>query len=171
MNLKSNKKNVKTCFTIRTLAASGIVIALYVIVMYLTQSFSFGQYQMRLATSLYALAAIHPFLILPLGLSNFLSNILFGGLGPLDMLGGFAVGILTSAACYYLRKIRLWLVGLPILIIPTLLVPIWLSYLLGISYTALLVSVGIGQSMPAVLAVLLVRYLEKPLTTFQEGRK
>lgn len=144
--------------------------AAYIIIMYLMQGVAFGQYQMRLATSLYALAAIQPFLILPLGLSNLLSNALFGGLGPLDIFGGFAVGILTAGACLFMRKINIWLTGLPILVIPTVLVPLWLSYLLGIPYTALVISVGVGQIVPAVLAVFLVRYLEKPLQKLQEGK-
>lgn len=171
MNQTRYKKCRNTFFTTRALTASGIVIAIYIIVMYLTRSFSFGQYQMRIATSLYALASIYPFLILPLGFSNFLSNIMFGGLGPLDSLGGFAVGVLTSVSCFYLRKINLWLVALPIIIIPTLLVPIWLAYLLCAPYLVLVISVGIGQTVPAVLAVFLVRYLEKPLSKLQEGRK
>jgi uncharacterized membrane protein len=171
MNQTQNNLNRRSTITPRALAASGLVIAAYIVVMYLMQGVSFGQYQMRLATSLYALAAVHPFLILPLGLSNLLSNALFGGLGPLDILGGFAAGILTSAACWRLRKINIWLVGLPVLVIPTLLVPIWLSYLLRVPYAALAVSVGIGQTAPAVLAVFLVRYLEKPLLKLQEGKK
>ncbi|MEA4831234.1 MAG: QueT transporter family protein [Oscillospiraceae bacterium] len=169
MNLKQNEKKPNLIFTVRMLVASGLVIAAYIAVMYLTQSFSFGQYQMRIATGLYALAAIHPFLVLPLGLANLLSNALFGGLGFLDMIGGFAAGVLTSLGCLYLRKISVWLVGIPVLIIPTLLVPIWLSVLLTIPYMALVISVGIGQIAPAILAVFLVRYLEKPLKKLQDG--
>lgn len=145
----------------RKLAVSGIVIALYVVLMFFNQSFAFGQYQIRFATSLYALAALQPFLILPLGLANALSNILLGGLGPLDLLGGFAVGILTSAGCYYAGKIHGMLVSVPILLIPTLMVPLWLSYLLGIPYGVLAMSLGIGQILPAILGVLIVKHLGK----------
>ncbi len=147
--------------SIQKITISGLVIALYVIVMFLTQSFAFGQYQVRIATSIYGLAAIYPFLIVPLGIANFLSNTLMGGLGILDMVGGLFVGLLTAYFCYALRKVNVYLVGLPILIIPTLCVPIWLSYLLNIPYIALVISVGIGQIIPAVVAVLLIKYLEK----------
>jgi uncharacterized membrane protein len=164
-------QKTKPAVPTRAIAASGIVMAAYITVMYLTQSFSFGQYQMRLATSLYALAAIHPFLILPLGLANGLSNALFGGLGPFDIAGGAAAGLLTAAACRYLRKISPWLVGLPVLVIPTLLAPVWLSVLLQVPYAALLISVGIGQTVPAVLAIFLVKCLEKPLLKLQEGKR
>ena len=122
---------------IRRLTCSGMVIAVYIVAMYLTQNISFGQYQMRIATSLYALAAIHPYLILPLGIANFLSNAIFGGIGPLDMIGGFIAGVLTACGCYLLRKINICLVSLPILFIPSLLVSIWLSYLLNVPYFAL----------------------------------
>ena len=143
---------------------SAVVIALYIVIMFATQSFAFGQYQIRIATSIYSLAAIYPFLIVPLGLANFLSNTLMGGLGLPDMIGGFIVGILTAGGCYMLRKVNLYLVALPVLILPTLLVPVWLSYILQIPYLALVISVGAGQVLPAIVGVLLVKYLEKPLT-------
>ena len=82
----------------RKLTISAAVLAVYVIVMLLTQSLAFGQYQVRVATSLYALAAIHPFLIVPLGFANLLSNTIMGGLGPIDMVGGLVVGLLTAAS-------------------------------------------------------------------------
>lgn len=160
------KQAIKNGIQVNTkkLTISAVVMAVYVVIMLLTQSVAFGQYQVRVATSLYALAAIHPFLIIPLGIVNQLSNTLMGGLGPLDMVGGLIVGLLTAASCYYLRRFHIVLVGLPILILPTLLVPIWLSYILGIPYGLLVVSVGVGQILPAILGVFLVKYLEKPLS-------
>lgn len=74
---------------VQKLTFSAMVIALYVTVMYFTQSFSFGAYQIRIATALYALSYLFPFLVLPFGLANFIANMLFGGLGILDMFGGF----------------------------------------------------------------------------------
>ena len=161
MNKEENKN---TLFSTRKLTFSGIVIALYVVLMFLTQNFAFGQYQIRIATSLYALAAIQPFLIIPLGLANFLSNTIMGGLGPLDMFGGLIAGIVTSTGCYYVRKINKYLVAVPIIILPTLLVPIWLSYLLKIPYLVLVLSLGIGQIIPGIVGVFLAMYLEKPLS-------
>jgi hypothetical protein len=46
-----------------------------------TQSFAFGQYQIRISTALYGLSAIFPFLIVPFGLANMFSNLVMGGLG------------------------------------------------------------------------------------------
>lgn len=156
-----NNKSQNTFFTkmskVRKLTYSGIVIALYVAVMFLTQGFAFGQYQIRIATGLYALAAIHPFLIIPLGIANLLSNTLMGGLGPLDMFGGLVAGILTSLGCYYLKKINIILVAVPIIFIPSLLVPVWLSYILHLPYSVLVVSIGIGQIIPGILGVFIAK--------------
>jgi uncharacterized membrane protein len=154
--------NEQTLSNVKKLAISGVVIALYVVVMFFTQGFAFGQYQVRIATSIYAMAAIYPFLIVPLGIANLLSNVLMGGLGLLDMVGGFVVGIVTAYSCYQLRKINDKLVGIPILLFPTLLVPIWLSYILGVPYAVLVLSIGVGQILPSIVAVFIVKYLEKP---------
>ncbi|MEN1760344.1 QueT transporter family protein [Anoxynatronum sibiricum] len=148
----------------RSLTFSAIVIALYVVIMFFTQSFAFGQYQVRIATSLYALAAINPVLIIPLGAANFLSNTILGGLGPMDMIGGFMVGIFTAAGCRYARKVHLLLVALPIMAIPTLMVPLWLSPLINVPYGILAVSIGVGQVIPGMVGVLMVKYLEGPLS-------
>lgn len=153
---------------VRRLSYSGVVIALFVAVMFLSQSFAFGQYQIRIATSLYALAAIHPFLIIPLGLANFLSNTLMGGLGPLDMFGGLIAGILTSLVCYYLKKINVVLVAVPIIVIPSLLVPIWLSYILRVPYLMLVMSISVGQIIPGIVGVLIAKYIEKLPIKYKE---
>lgn len=55
----------------KRLALSGLVIALYIAILYMTQGFSFLQFQVRVANSLYGLAYIHPFLVIPLGLAVF----------------------------------------------------------------------------------------------------
>lgn len=149
----------------KKLAVSGIVIALYVVIMVVTQSFAFGPIQVRIATTLYALAYIYPFLVLPLGLSNVLSNMLLGGLGIPDIVGGGLVGIITSLLVYSIRryKINSMLIVLPIIFIPGLIVPIWLSQLLNIPYRPLAISLCLGQVIPAVLGATLVKPLKDKL--------
>ncbi|WP_333860365.1 QueT transporter family protein [Clostridium sp.] len=156
-------KNKKSLSKINKIAISGVVIAIYVVVMYFTQSFAFMQFQIRVATSLYGLSAIFPFLILPMGISNLISNTLMGGLGLPDMLGGAIVGIITSFLVYLISKYKLndWLIVLPIIVIPGFGVPIWLSYLLHIKYMVLVCSLVVGQIIPAILAVFLVKQLRK----------
>ena len=161
MELKVSEK--VTVSAVKKLSISGIVMALYVTIMFITQGFVFGQFQIRIATSLYALSAIYPFLILPLGLSNLLSNTIMGGLGLLDMVGGFAAGIVTSTAIYFIKKLELndWFIALPIIFGPGLLVPIWLSYLLKLPYWVLAFSLIIGQIVPGIAGVILVKAMRK----------
>lgn len=154
---------MQTTFSIRKLTISAMVMAMYIALMGLTQSFSFGAYQIRLATALYALAFLFPFLILPLGLSNMISNFFFGGLGFFDMFGGFLVGICTATVVYLLAKYHrspIWII-LPITFIPGLGVATWLSYLLHIPYAAMATSLCIGQFVPGVVGAVLIMVLQK----------
>ncbi len=146
----------------KKLTISAIVIALYVVIMAITQSFSFGAIQIRLATSLYALAYIFPFLVLPLGLSNLLSNMLLGGLSIFDILGGGFVGIFTALLVYCVRKYKLNITFtiLPIILIPGLIVPIWLSMILNVPYSTLAISLCLGQVIPAILGSFLIKTLK-----------
>ena len=86
------------------LTIAGICIALYIAVMMCTQTFAFGQYQVRIATAMYGLSAIFPFLIVPFGIANVISNTIMGGLGPLDVIGGGIVGIVTTSVIVLAKK-------------------------------------------------------------------
>ena len=125
----------QTFTNVRKLTTSGIVIALYVVILFMTQSFSFGAYQIRIVTSLYALSYLFPFLVIPLGLANFIANML-GGFGIIDMVGGFIVGIVTSGI-------------------------VMLSPMVHMPYGALAISLCIGQTVPAVCGVALSKALEQ----------
>ena len=150
---------------VQKLTVSAMVMALYVVVLYFTQSFSFGAYQIRIATALYALAYLFPFLVLPLGFANFIANFLFGGLGLLDWFGGCFVGIIVTAIIVLIRRKgwSRWLTILPIILVPGLGVPSYLSYLLHVPYSVLATSLCIGQSVPAVCGVVLVNVLQRAL--------
>ena len=90
--------------TTKRMTIASMVIAVYIVVLYVTQGISFGAYQIRIATALYALAYWYPFLVVPLGIANLIANFLFGGLGPLDMLGGCAVGMITTWLIVQIRQ-------------------------------------------------------------------
>ena len=164
------KQNLSTT---QKLTLSALVMALYVAIMFFTQSFAFGQYQIRIATSIYALAAIYPFLILPLALANLLSNLVMGGLGPLDMIGGFCVGILTTSLIVMVKKYNLpnILIAVIITLIPGLGVPVWLSYLLHIPYKILAFSLVIGQVIPGIVGGVLATAMEKRLFGVTEWKE
>ena len=155
--------DMKNLNNTQKLAFSGVVIALYIVVMYLTQSFAFGQYQVRIATAIYAVAYLFPFLVVPLGLSNLLSNMVMGGLGFFDIVGGGLVGLLTAGCCALLGKKKLtpWLVIVPITLIPALGVSLWLSGILGVPYWALAGSLLVGQFIAGIAGALLVQALKR----------
>ena len=142
---------------VRKLAFSGMTIAVYVVLMYLTQSISFGTYQIRIATALYALSWPFPFL------ANMLSNLLFGGMGILDIAGGFLIGIMTTLTINLIKRSRLprAFIALPILLIPGLGAPIWISRILGVPYGPLALSVTIGQAVPALCGPALAALAER----------
>lgn len=154
---------MRQLFNSRKLALSGVSIALYVIVMAYTQSFAFGQYQIRIATALYGLSAIFPFLIIPFGIANAVSNLLLGGLGLLDILGGGLVGLLTTVLIVRGRRLGLgsWIIGFAVTFVPGLGVPLWLSYLLDIPYWVLASSLLVGQFICGICSVALVSALER----------
>lgn len=155
----------KTLTVSRKVAISGVMAAAYIGIMLATQGFAFGQFQIRIATSLYALSALYPFLVVPLAISNMLSNLLMGGLGLADVAGGGFVGLVAGGLVFGIRHYRLpdWLIALPIIFVPGLLVPVWLSYLIGVPYEVLAMSLVIGQVIPGIAGVVLVKQLRNKL--------
>lgn len=143
--MNTSPKNIKK------IAYSSIVMALYIVVMFVTQSFAFGQFQIRIATGIYALAFHCPFLVLPLALANMLSNFFMGGLGIIDIVGGFVIGLITSGTIALLGRtsVPAWAAVLPIAVFPAFIVPIWLSVLLNIPYIILCFSLVVGQIISA----------------------
>ncbi|PWM78585.1 MAG: QueT transporter family protein [Phascolarctobacterium sp.] len=142
---------------------AGMCIALYIAIMLCTQSFAFGQYQVRIATAMYSLSAIFPFLILPFGLANIISNTIMGGLGPLDMIGGGIVGVVTTylIAALKRRGCGNWCILMAITLVPGLGVPVWLSVLLDIPYLVLVSTLLVGQFVCGIAGMALVTALEK----------
>ncbi len=149
---------------------SAVVMALYVVLLYATQGISFGPYQIRIATALYALAFLYPFLVVPMGAANFAANFLFGGLGILDMAGGCFVGIATTWLIVQVRQRRWnpWLAALPIWWVPALCVSGWLSYLFQLPYSMLVASLAVGQFVPALCGVFLIQALSKSYVVTKE---
>ena len=162
-NKEVTKMDMKNLSKTQKLAISGIVIALYIVVMYLTQSFAFGQYQVRIATAIYGIAYLFPFLVVPLGLSNLLANMVMGGLGVFDIVGGGLVGLATAGCCALLgkKKITPWAVVAPITLIPALGVSLWLSGILGVPYWTLAASLLVGQAIAGIAGAVLVNALKK----------
>lgn len=154
---------MKEQFSTQKIAIAGLCIALYIVVMVCTQSFAFGQYQIRIATALYSLSAVFPFLILPFGIANVVSNTVMGGLGILDIVGGFIVGVVTTSIIAYGKSKGCgnWIIWLAITLVPGLGVPMWLSVLLDLPYWLLASSILVGQCISGFAGVMLVTALER----------
>lgn len=146
----------------KKLTVSAIYIATFIVVMAVTAPFSFGAIQIRIANALYAVPYLFPFLVIPAGLAVFLSNILYGGMGVFDMIGGFAVGVVTTGLVVLIKKLELprFLIMIPIVLVPALGVPMWLSPIVGVPYGALAISIGLGQIIPAIAGYILVNALK-----------
>ena len=157
------KTDMKDLTNTQKLTFSGAVMAVYIVVMYFTQSFAFGQYQVRIATAIYGIAYLFPFLVVPLGLSNLLANMVMGGLGFFDIVGGGTVGLLTAGCCARLgkRRVTTWSVIGPIALIPALGVSLWLSKVIGVPYWVLAGSLLVGQTIAGTVGALLVNALEQ----------
>ena len=88
---------------------------------------------------------------------------LFGGFGVADMLGGFLVGV-TTAACIVMIRRKNWnrmLIAAPIVFVPGLGVATYLSYILAIPYPLMALNLCVGQLIPSVAGVALVKLLER----------
>ena len=90
---------------------------------------------------------------------------LFGGFGIVDMAGGCIVGM-TAAACIVLIRRKNWnhvLIAVPIILVPGLGVATYLSYFLSMPYPLMAVNLCIGQLIPSIVGVILVKALEKAI--------
>ncbi len=156
------------------LTIAALCMALYLVVMICTQSFAFGQYQVRIATALYGLSAVFPFLVIPFVLANVIANTLMGGLGPLDMLGGGLVAFMTCLTIVCVKRCHLgnWAIMLAITLIPGLGVPVWLSLLLELPYWLLVSTILVGQLISGIVGMVLVTALERcELFNFASAKK
>lgn len=128
--------------TVRMLTKNAAVAAAYVTIALMLPATALANY--RLATGLYVLAAWSPGLIPGLALGNALAGF---PQGPVDVLMGGLVGIITAWACSKLGK----LAPLAVLAIPTLLVPLWLGWMFGAPYGLTALVLLKGQAVGAAL--------------------
>lgn len=142
---------------------SGLCIALYIIIMLCTQSFAFGQYQIRIATVMYGLSALFPFLIIPLGIANIISNTIMGGMGIPDIIGGGIVGLIATSVIVLGKRHGFgnWIIWVSVTFVPGLIVPIWLSFILNLPYILLVSTILVGQCICGFISMMLVTALEK----------
>ncbi len=156
---------------------SAMCMALYIVLMAVTQSFAFGPYQIRIATAVYGFCALYPFLMVPLSLANVISNCLLGGLGILDMVGGFCAGMVTTGAIVLGKKYGLgnWIIWAAVTLAPGLMVPMWLCVIFDVPYWILAGSLLVGQCVCGVVSMIWVSALARvgvrKFLAFEGGNK
>ena len=89
------------------LVLSAIIMALYIAILFVSQAISFWCCSDASGYGLYGLTYIFPFLVVPLSLANAIANS-FGGLGLIDVVGGFCASFLATGSIYLIRKIKLF---------------------------------------------------------------
>lgn len=132
----------------RKLAENAMLAAGYAVASLILPATPVANY--RLTTALYVLASFDRALIPGLALGNALAGL---PQGPVDILLGGAVGLLTAWISSLLRPA---LAPLAVLVVPTVVVPLWLSGLAGIPYAAVVPAVATGQALSAAIAWLVI---------------
>ncbi len=118
------------------IALTTVFAALYAVGVVFLAPISFQVFQVRIADALLPLAMLFGWpAILGLALGAFVANV-FGGLGPVDMIGGALANFFATLAAWHIvnQKGKRWTlvgVGVEILVV-TLVVGTYLSYLLVI---------------------------------------
>ncbi|MGN0708580.1 MAG: QueT transporter family protein [Faecalibacterium sp.] len=159
--------------SVRKLARSAVIAAIYVALCLVLAPFSYGPVQVRVAEALCLLPVFGAEYIFGVTLGCFLSNLLASSV--IDAVFGTAATLLACLVTYALRNVRIKGLALPASLPPVLFnaviigfeityffmdpayssAPVWLVYL------ATGASVGVGELISCtVLGVLLVRLIE-----------
>lgn len=127
-------------------ARGGLIAALYVVLVFAFQFASFGPIQFRVAEALTLLPIVFPEAIGGIYVGVLLANIL-GGFGPWDIFGG---SLISLAAAYITYRYRAsWIAYAAPIVLNAFLVSLYLRFVFQLpsSYWAMVLSIGIGQSV------------------------
>ncbi len=128
---------------------TAVFAALYAVGVYFLAPVSFQIFQVRVADALLPLAMLFGWpVVVGLSIGAFVANF-FGGLGPVDMFGGALANFLATFAAWQIarHKTKPWaMIGVAVeILIVTLVVGSYLSYLLGFPLEAGLLGVLLGS--------------------------
>jgi len=131
------------------IALTAVFAALYAVGVVFLAPISFQIFQVRVADALLPLAMVFGWpAILGLSLGAFVANV-FGGLGPIDMIGGAIANFLAALLAWNIvnRKGKRWMpVGVSVeVLVVTLVVGTYLSYLLAIPLTLSWLGILLGS--------------------------
>ena len=154
---------------------AAVFAALYSVGVVFLAPISFQVFQVRVADALLPLAMLFGWpAIVGLSLGAFVANV-FGGLGPVDMIGGAAANFLATLAAWRIvnSRGRRWMlvgVGVEILVV-TLVVGTYLSYLLAIPITVSWLGIFLGSlaAIGALGSILLYTLSRRNLAAMLRG--
>ncbi|MBD7985449.1 QueT transporter family protein [Sporosarcina sp. Sa2YVA2] len=89
---------------VKTMATSGIIAALYVVVTFLIAPFGFTNIQFRLSEMFNHLVVFNKKYIIGIVLGVFVSNLLFSELGPIDLVFGVGQSLLALSITIFSAK-------------------------------------------------------------------
>lgn len=159
-------------FSIRFIAYSAMIAALYVVLTLLSASFglAIGPIQLRFSEALtvlpYFTAAAVPGLFVGCVVANILS-----GAVVIDVIFGSLVTLLAAVLTRILRRVK-WLAPVPPIVLNTLVIPFIISYAYKAaeSIPMLIATIGAGELLCAgVLGMLLLKLLEKKAPVLFKG--
>lgn len=152
-------KNKEVLFLVQ----AAMIAAIYVVLTFVFQPFSFGEIQVRIAEALTILPVFTPAAIPGLFVGCLIGNITGGGVLPDIILGSLAT-LIGAIFTYLLRNQSKYLAPLPPIISNTVIVPFVLRYAYGINLPIpfMMLTVGIGEIISCgVLGIIVYKALEK----------
>ena len=157
------------------IALTAAFAALYAVGVVFLAPISFQVFQVRVADALLPLAMVFGWpAILGLSLGAFVANV-FGGLGPVDMIGGALANFIATLAAWRIvnRKGKQWMlvgVGVEILVV-TFVVGTYLSYLLAIPLPLSWLGILLGSltAIGVLGSILLFTFARKNVVTLLES--
>jgi uncharacterized membrane protein len=111
------------------LAKAALIAAIYTVLTFIFAPISFGPVQLRVSEVLTVLPVLTASAIPGLFTGCIISNLLVGGLGPIDMIFGSLATLMAAFTTYKIRK-NLWLAPLPPVIFNGIIVGSYLPFLL-----------------------------------------
>lgn len=129
-------------FSVRSLAVSGLVAAVYAVVTLLFAPISYGQVQVRISEALTVLPYIMPQAVPGLFIGCFIANFI-GGFGIPDVVMGSSATLI--AALLTERMPNVYLAALPPVVVNMVVVGGYLSVIMDVPFPACAMYVGLEQ--------------------------
>jgi len=149
----------------KKLLNTSIVAAIYVALCLILAPISFGVIQLRLSEILCLLVVEYPFTISGIVVGCFLSNLLFGGLGVIDVIFGTIATLIACLLAYTFRNKKIK--GYPI--ISAIMITITNAIIVGIEFGIIannskviplsILQIGLSESLVMIVGLLLYKKL------------